>query len=340
MRKRTAFITLFLFCITMLASAFAFADFSSNAVAYGQTVNYTADFSSGKPSDWVYYDRSDSAFAQKIAKSANGITVGHTKDTGSGAIANYYGTVYKIAQSLNNVSDFTLEMSYRVTSSYDDTRWIGIMYHTNTDMADRLSGLMMNYRKNGKSAGSVVTAGEANPGFADFDAIDNAGPSHNGTDFITLKIVVAGDTATHYANGNQIISYSISSKTTDKNGGFALVLNHCAIEIKSFTITNAICSDVAQFFTADFSVGVNEFAVYEKCDTASTATATTYTDGAITGLQIQNTGSTTTPQNYFGSAYNIVDNAISNIGDFELTVRFRITTHTNESRWFGVAFHT
>ncbi|MBR2988817.1 MAG: hypothetical protein IKC64_03740 [Clostridia bacterium] len=337
MRKRSIFCVLFLLTLTVISSCLAF-NAPPSLPAYGATTTYVADFSNGKPSDWAYYDRGDNANAIKIAKSTNGITLGNNPVDGAGDISDYYGTVYKIAQSLGNVSDFTLEMSYRVLSYENTTRWIGIVYHTNTDMADRLSGLDMNYRVNGKSAGSVITAGESSPSFRDFNEVEG-NPSHNGTDFINLKIVVSGDTATHYANGNEITSYSISSKTSATNGGFALIVNRSTIEISSLTI-NATHSQVAKFYSADFTDGVSEFTTYEKCDTVNTVSAKTYTDGAITGLQIQNSGDSMTPSNYFGSVYEISDDAIANIGDFEMTVRFRIVNPTNTTRWFGVAFHT
>ena len=326
----------------MVAFSLAITFFNANissTKAFGDKTEYVADFSNGKPDDWTYYAYGDNAYATPITKSGNGITLANSyTDANAGTKANYYGTVYRVANSLNNVSDFTLEMSYRVkaTVENDQTRWVGLMYHVNTNMGGKISGMMMNYRYNGKSAASKVGTG---PSFDDFNVVESTGYSHNGATFLTLKIVVEGDTATHYVNNQQITTYTISDYTSEKSGGFALIVNKSEIEISSFKISG-VCSELTKIYSADFeSDKTSVVEEYSKCET-NNSSVYSYNEGGISGIGITHSGTSQTTNNYYGSMFKFNDLALQNVGDFELTLKCRVKNPQLENRWFGIAFHT
>lgn len=199
-------------------------------------VNYTADLSNGLPSDWSLYEKSDVNYTA-ITKSNDGFSVNHS-NTGN-AQPLYYGSLINFGEEVSHLSDFTLTLEIRFTSYMDVQRWFGVMYHTQIDENNRLSGYMMNYRVIGKSAQSTVSSSST---FQDSLVVDPTGVAMSDKAFHTVKITCSGSNVTHYIDNKEIVSYdylnySSSLAEVQSEGGFALIVNKSCVEVKSLNIT-------------------------------------------------------------------------------------------------------
>lgn len=225
--------------VSMLSVLIAFGAAANVTVnnasaAVGDSVSYTADFSSGLPSDWQIYDKSVTN-STSVTKSTDGIRI---KNTNGGSDKTYYGGLFNIAKSIGNLGDFEISVRLRFISSVNVDRWVGILYHTQFDASGMLSAYMMNYRVRGKSAQSSVTA---TPAFNDSLIVENTGVPF-GTDYHTLKVTMAGGIAAHYIDDSKIVEYDISRFDTvmggrQTEGGFALIVNLSEVEISNLTIS-------------------------------------------------------------------------------------------------------
>lgn len=318
-------------CFTI--SLYGFLKKTPTAFAGGIPASYTADFSNGLPYDWVEYNRSDVTKLEAPQKSGNNLILTHDVTRSNENMESlYYGGVYKIAETLGDVSDFTLTLTYRVLDSRDDTRWIGVMYHTQETLDNKLSGYLMNYRVNGKSASSIV---QNTPKFNDFNIVESTGIAHDKTTFITLKIVVNGNTATHYVNNQFITSYNFEDKAdllqVQKSGGFALIVNISKVEIKDLSITGTRKAEQTAY-VANFTNGLpSDWAKNQKG-----ATNETTAQKVSGGVKLTHTGSQD-KNTYFGGFYNIAT-ALTNATDFTLEARVSMTSYENATRWFAIAY--
>ncbi|MBO7187252.1 MAG: DUF1080 domain-containing protein [Clostridia bacterium] len=325
-------IALMAVCLTL--SIYGFTKKSPTVLAQGTPVSYSADFSNGLPFDWVEYNRSDVSHTKNPTTNNGNLILEHDiTRTNDDAKPLYYGGMYKIAQSLGDLTDFTLSLTYRVLDFRDNSRWVGVMYHTNETNDGQISGYMMNYRVNGKSAGSVVQTG---PTFNDFNIVENTGVAHDRTTFITLKIAVSGDTATHYVNDQVITTYNFSDKTdllkVQKSGGLALIVNISKVEIKDLSITGYKVNGQTAY-VADFSNGLpNDWA-----KNAKGAVEETSHQKVANGLQLTHAGSQDA-NNYYGGFYDIATN-LTNATDFILEAKISMPSYENDARWFGIAYH-
>ncbi len=333
------------------------ASIASAKGAENDSFSYTADFSKGLPSDWSESSFGETDYIYEPKKTTDGVEFGYDYASNNPAESEYYGAFYKIAESLGNVKDFTLQMTFKTVAYKDTSRWFGVLYRTQTATNGKVCGYMMNYRFQGKSAASAVTA---TPSFNDSMAIETGIPTLTDTAVAhTLKIVVSGTTATHYMDNVQVMSFDLGTQTkadgtatfsnilgaTYAQGGFALIVNNSTINITGLTISgtkgtpNQNKTDVTvggkmQYY-ADFQNGLpSDWELYNKCDTANTASPVV-TDN---GIKLQNQTSADTSL-YYGSVYNIAKN-LGNVKDFTMEMRYRVTSTVNGTRWVGLLYHT
>lgn len=233
---------------TLLVCAFAFAGCllgvsGISARAEGETAECAvSDFTElpeeqgefdGLPSDWQLYE--ECAVDRTNVSCENGnLTVSHDADHGVSA-AQYYGAVYLLGTD-KIYSDFALEMTVKAKSYFDAARWFGVMYHTRM-VGTNLVGYMMNYRYAGASASSAV---DASRGFND-DPKQEGLTSLTDKAWHTVKIEMTGTTARHYMDNKLIKEWDVTSKDslfgeTLESGGFALIVNRSALQIKSYKI--------------------------------------------------------------------------------------------------------
>lgn len=207
--------------------------------ATSDTFNYTADFTKGLPSDWLIYDKSASS-QTTVTNGSGNVSIKHA---GTVNAAKYHGALYRINPSkLSSVGDFTFEMKFSVKTYENVDRWLGIMYHTNLDSSNNLTGYMMNYRVSGKSAQSTISISNGQAVFTDSLEIEKAGNVLSDNSTHTIKLVCSGSQVTHYMDGKEIVSYDYKNYSTglDKihsTGGFALIVNRMTLNISSMKIT-------------------------------------------------------------------------------------------------------
>ncbi len=358
--KRKILIIALSILLTLSVASFVVIKAPKAKAAVGDSVSYTADFSDGLPSDWT-----ESSFGEYNvngwAKTANGVRVGHGANAAWPDESNYYGAFYKIAQSIGNVSDFTLQMTFTPLERSADDRWFGVLYRTQNEENGKVSGYMMNYRFNGNSAGSAITNA---PIFND-TAVAVGTTLANNTSH-TLKIVVSGKTATHYMDNVQLMTINLETQLSAKGtafsnilggtysqGGFALIVNKSYLDITALTITGTKgtpnqnnsevnLGDTMQYY-ADFKNGLpSDWSLNNKSDTANVITPTKVSGSAVgavsNGLQLQHQNSGLGV--YYGSMYDIATN-LGNVRDFTLELRYRVTAYVeNTNRWIGVLYHT
>ena len=118
MKRNQKKVTIFLMALMLLILPFSVVH--TAAAAESETANYTADFSSGLPSDWSGYDKSDLA-SGTVTGSDNGLKI---KSSTSVAESKYYGSMYEIAVENGNYSNFEISMTFKMLSFVNDTRWI------------------------------------------------------------------------------------------------------------------------------------------------------------------------------------------------------------------------
>ena len=204
------------------------------------TINYSANFSTGLPSDWKLYDKC-AVNKTTSAKATNGVIITHA---GTVQASSYHGALHQInPNNLNDIGDFTLEMKFKINSYEAEDRWFGVMYHTKIDSSNNLTGYMMNYRVNGKSAQSTITIGDSGATFSDHMIKEKAGNVLNDNATHTLKIICSGSKVSHYMDNSLIINYDYKyysdglSQLYHSNGGFALIVNRMSLTVSSLTVT-------------------------------------------------------------------------------------------------------
>ena len=202
---------------------------------------------------FAYADDSFSAFSKLPANwelselcDTENVTIGASsghlsvKSTSTQTMSKYYGALVRIGTD-KTYGDFTFEMTFRMSDPADNSRWLGIMYHTQTASNGKLIGYMMNLRYSGESASSAVT-----PSLSFLDDTKKAsGVSLADGLFHTITITLSGTSASHYIDGNLITEWNVSSKdskigTSLNEGGFALIVNRSTVTIKSVNISDKI----------------------------------------------------------------------------------------------------
>ena len=189
-------------------------------------------FGDALPENWELYGESD------VAHTASAFENGDLVITHNNAAINnqlYYGSVYLIDTDAA-YSDFTFEITVKMTDPFDASRWFGVMYHTQK-VGSNLVGYLMNYRYNGQTASSAV---DASRGFSD-DEKDRGNALSDGL-YHTMKIEMAGTTAKHYMDGVLIKEWDVKTKDdtlggTLKAGGFALLLNRATLSVKNYSVS-------------------------------------------------------------------------------------------------------
>ena len=194
------------------------------------------------PEDWILYDKADIAYTTSKVEN-NEVIISHTyndKVEGESARAHlYYGSFYKI-EGLETYEDFTFTMDFKIDSSLNESRFVGVAYHTN-EVNGYLNGLFMNYRMNGQSASSVIYS---NGSFKDDSAKQGPSLLSDGK-YHQLTITMEGNTVKHYMDTHLVTQYDASTKYTNdllgssfpKTGGFAILANKCTMRIKKIRIT-------------------------------------------------------------------------------------------------------
>lgn len=192
----------------------------------------------GLPDNWELSELCDT----------DNVTVGESngnlvvKSTSTQTMAKYYGALVRINTD-ETYGDFTFEMTLRMSDPADNSRWFGIMYHTQFASNGKLIGYMMNFRYSGESASSAVTPGLSFPD----DARKSSGTPLSDGLFHTVTITLSGTTACHYIDGNLITEWDVSTKdgsigTSLTDGGFALIVNRCTLTIKNVSISDTVKS--------------------------------------------------------------------------------------------------
>lgn len=226
------------------------------------SINYTANLKSGLPSDWKVYEKCNVANTT-TQNSSGSLKVSHS---GSTAAATYHGALLQInPNGLNNVGDFTLQMDFKVNSYENTDRWIGVMYHTQIDSSNNLTGYMMNYRVSGKSAQSTITLTDSGAIFNDSLVKERAGNPLSDNKVHKLKIECIGTKVSHYMDDILIVSYDYRnyssglSKIIHTSGGFALIVNRMSITINSLTITgeNPSATELDTFLNVSYNPSDN-----------------------------------------------------------------------------------
>lgn len=188
------------------------------------------------PSNWELSDLCDTDNVTIGASNGNLVV----KSTSTATMSKYYGALVRIGTD-KSYGDFTFEMTFRMSDPADNSRWMGIMYHTQTASNDNLIGYMMNFRYSGESASSAVTPTLS---FPDDTKKSSGVPLSDGL-FHTITITLSGTTASHYIDGNLITEWDVSTKdanigTSLNEGGFALIVNRCTLTIKSVNISSEV----------------------------------------------------------------------------------------------------
>jgi len=302
--KRILFpLTVLMACVTCLcAIQFKPADASSTTVS----CFYEADFSNGLPYDWMLYGRSDADAQVTPSVTADGnLKLGSS----GGTLSEYYGTVYRFATGLGSVTDFTLEFTYRVTSSRDTSRWIGLLYHTNLTNTKWLSGYGLGFRVSGANQQTTVTHNSSSSSVKFTDSLAQTGSTVDWSTFHTLIVKAEGNVMSHYLDStdNLLCSYNITDSTyanvlsPQVHGGFALVINYSEIEIQSVKINatrdsqyNAMSPDDDNTPLASYNTaGLKSYtAIVSEINSAEDASALS-TNGSDSSLFYLKSGSTT-----------------------------------------------
>lgn len=240
-------------------------------VEASSTINYLADFSNGLPDGWTSYEKADPTHTT-INKTDDGVAINHSNTAIDYKL--YYGTLIDFGNEVENISDFTFEMDFRYMSYVNDTRWIGLLYHTQYDNENKLSSYGMNYRPVGKSA--HVTLSSA-PNFVDSDVKNTSVKMTDKQTYHTMKIVCEGTKVSHYIDTELVHEYDLNKFSAGLSevqtyGGFGLIVNQCTIEIKRLSIvgtrvtpTLKMDNSLAELYDPKDGL-VNDFSVNSRID--------------------------------------------------------------------------
>ena len=261
---------LFYFCTIMIAINVLFVfniNFMLNVNASSLIeVNYSADFSNGLPKGWTSYEYADPTHTT-ISNTEDGLAINHANTAIDYKL--YYGSLIDFGEDVQNLSDFTFEMDFRYTSYLNDTRWIGLLYHTQYDDNNKLSGYGMNYRPIGRSAHVTLSAA---PNFVDSDVTNTSVKMTDKETYHTMKIVCEGTSVTHYIDSEKVHEFDLKEYSSgllevQTYGGFGLIVNQCTVEIKRLNIfgtrvTPSVKMDnsLAQLYNPNCDL-VNDFSV-------------------------------------------------------------------------------
>lgn len=225
------FIAVFLTAILLLP----YATNSFSVVKASENEYYVSSFSA-LPSDWALYNQSDTGKVTAAFKDGEMI-VTHSNASVNNSV--YHGGVYNVALG-KTWTDFTFEMTFKMSNPDNDTRWFGIVYHTQT-VGNNLVGYLMNYRYNGQTAASAISSSKT---FA--DEANDQGPVLSDGAYHTVKIEMSGSTAFHYMDNQLIKTWDVGIKNSTvggsvlTSGGFAIIVNRSTLNIKSITVSDVV----------------------------------------------------------------------------------------------------
>ena len=206
---------------------------SSGSKDNGLEYEYSISSFSSLPEHWELFGKCDTSYTE-TSYSEEVMRISHTNP--SVTEAKYYGALYRIATD-REYSDFSFEITLKMTDPQNDSRWFGILYHTQMEGAF-LTGYLANFRYNGNSASSAVTA---NPTAFKDDSPTTASEKFSDGNYHTVRIEMKGNNASHYIDTSLIKSWNVTAKDslfgkTLRHGGFALIVNRSTVSIKNLKI--------------------------------------------------------------------------------------------------------
>ncbi len=212
---------------------------NKNTKVLAENPNYTINSFSEVPSDWSLYNLSDIEHTETKVEN-NELIITHTNDVDS-AYNKYYGSVYLL--NTDTYSDFTFEMEFSIQSYQNNSRYIGILWHTNV-IDDYLNSLFMNYRINGQTAPSTIYGKGS---FKD-EVVKTMPVNLSDNAYHSLKITMKGENVSHYIDNSLIVSYNTSGRYSSdlltesfpRNGKFGILVNKCAMRIRSINISDKV----------------------------------------------------------------------------------------------------
>ncbi|MCH5171591.1 MAG: DUF1080 domain-containing protein [Erysipelotrichales bacterium] len=240
--------------------------------------SYIVDSFNDVPADWELYKRADQG-TQAEAKDGQLVIT-----NSNGSAGNYYGGVYLF--DTEAYTNFTFKMEFSIQSSANTRRFIGLLWHTNI-VNDYLNGLYMNYRMDGGSAASVI---HHSGSFTDDSEIKAGTPALKTNEYHTLKVVMNGDYVYQCIDDILITSYDVKAKYASnllgpdypRSGGFGVLVNNCALKIKSISIFDEVERNSDGGTSTDHLMALfnNYNGAMAKCIPASWSTIPYVIDGA------------------------------------------------------------
>lgn len=225
-----------LFIMLGIITTFSYICTSINKVNALEGGSYSISSFSSLPSDWKLSNKCDVSNSS-YSISNNEIVLSHTSESDPGSSL-YYGSLYFIDIE-NYWSDFSFEITIKMTNQVNSSRWFGICYHTNV-IDDNMVGYGMNYRYNGNSAFTAINGSQS---FNDGDKINSQNVLLSDGKYHTLKVTMSGTSVTHYIDGIKIISWDINDRKDHLggenilSGGFGIIVNRSTINVKKINIT-------------------------------------------------------------------------------------------------------
>lgn len=202
--------------------------------------DYSASDFTDVPDDWELIEKCDTTNTRTTFFDGE-MSVFHSATTGGNA-ANYYGAAYKIAAD-RTYRDFTFEMTFRMVSWTDTSRFIAVMFHTQT-VDNRLIGYMVNYRVKGENAVSSLNKTSAN------DSNSKIVKDISDKKLHTMRIELVGTRCLYYMDGILLHDWDVSIKDAHlggalDSGGFALLVNRSQMQIASVKISEPAAEQTA-----------------------------------------------------------------------------------------------
>ena len=203
-----------------------------------EQVSYSVNQFSSLPIDWELYSKSDVGGTTTTYEN-NEMVITHKNPSINNSL--YYGTVYYV--NTDNIwKDFTFEVTLKMLKADDQNRWVGLGYRTQ-EVAGGMVGYLMGYRQNGNSHYSAVNSSKA---FNDGETLNPNNIKLSDGNYHTLKVVMEGNTASHYIDNKLITSWDIRDRNTHLGGssldagGLAILLNRATVSIKSVNVVGTL----------------------------------------------------------------------------------------------------
>jgi len=222
----------------VLAAAMLPAGLSDGALTVAAAGNeYSVSSFSGLPANWALYGECDTGKSSATAENGE-LVIKHDTASNPGA-SKYYGAMYHIATD-RTWSDFTFEMTFRMTEPANDSRWMGVVFHR-VESGNNAVGYLVNYRYNGATAASAISSSRK---FA--DEANDQGPALSDGAYHTMTVQMSGTTIRNYMDDQLTKTWDASIKNATvggsvlASGGFSLIVNCATVQIRSIRITDDV----------------------------------------------------------------------------------------------------